>query len=109
MQADNTRPAAAIFQGRIEVSGTLTAYFENDVLFEKFRDEEDITLAFWMKGDAGKDIIFKMGRVKLGSATPSDGATGGLTQEISFNALYREGTTGTAYDDSCIVIQEVIA
>ena len=109
LQSDNTRPSAAIFQGVIEVSGTITAYFENDVLFEKFRDEEAIVLAFWMKGDNGNDMVYKMGRVKLGSATPSDGSTGGLTQEISFNALYRESTAGTAYDDSCIVIQEIIA
>ena len=107
LQPDGTRPSAAIFQGRIEVSGTVTAFFENDVLFEKFRDEDEITLAFWMKGDGGKDIVFKMGRVKLGSATPNDGSTGGLTQEISFNALYREGATGTAYDDSSIIIQEI--
>lgn len=109
LQSDNTRPSAAIFQGRIEVSGTLTAYFESDALFTKFRDDTDITLAFWMKGDSGKDLIYKMGRVRLGSATPNDAATGGLTQELSFNALYRENASGTAYDDSCIVIQEITA
>ena len=109
LQSDNTRPSAAIFQGRIEVSGTLTAYFESDALFTKFRDDTDITLAFWMKGDNGKDLVYKMGRVRLGSATPNDSATGGLTQELSFNALYRENATGTAYDDSCIVIQEITA
>ena len=109
LQSDGTRPAANIFLGKIEVSGTLTAYFESDALFTKFRDDTDITLAFWMKGDNGKMLAYKMGRVRLGSATPNDSATGGLTQELSFTALYRESASGTAYDDSAIVIQEVTA
>ena len=107
---DNTRPAAAIFQGVIEVSGELTAYFEDDALFAKFRDDTDITLSVRFIGDNGKELIIKLPRVRLGSASPDDTPTGGLSQTISFNALYNEAATATsATEDSSVVLQEILS
>lgn len=107
---DNTRPAAAIFQGVIEVSGELTAYFEDDALFTKFRDDTDITLSVRFIGDNGKEFIVKLPRVRLGSASPDDTPTGGLSQSISFTALYNEAATPTsATEASSIVLQELLS
>lgn len=107
---DNTRPAAAIFQGIIEVSGELTAYFEDDAMFTKFRDDIDTTLSIRLIGDNGKELVIKLPRVRLGSASPDDTPTGGLSQTISFQALYNEAATATtATEASSVVVQEILA
>lgn len=104
---DNTRPAAAIFQGVFEITGEMSVYFENDDIFTMFRDETPATLSVRMIGDNGKEFVIKFPRLKLGSATPDDKQTGGLIQTVSFTALYNE--SGTTTEDSAVCLQEILS
>jgi len=105
LQPDNTRPASDIFLGRVTVSGELSAYFENDDLFTKFRDEEAVSVVFRFDGENGASMTFKMPRVKLGNASVDDAEVGGLKQSIPFVALLSSGTDASL-EMSTLVIQD---
>jgi len=105
LQPDNTRPASDIFLGRVTVSGELSAYFENDDLFAKFRDEEAVSVVFRFDGENGASMTFKMPRVKLGNASVDDAEVGGLKQSIPFVALLSSGADASL-EMSTLVIQD---
>lgn len=107
-QPDGTRPAVDIFLGRIGVTGEFSAYFLNDDLYNKFRDEDDVAVSFYFKGDGNEAMVIKLPRVKLGGAKPDDKETGGLMQAIPFTALLNDGTN-LAKEQSTIVIQSVLS
>jgi hypothetical protein len=102
---DGTRPAADIFLGRITGTGELSAYFENDTFFTKFRDEQDLSLVFRLNGDGDQAFILKFPRIKLGGASVDDKEVGGLIQTIPFTALLNDGLTNTI-EQSTVVIQD---
>ncbi len=105
LQVDGTRPAADIFLGRITASGEFSAYFENDTLFAKFRDEDDIGLTFRLNGDAEEGLVIKFPRIKLGGTALDDKEVGGLIQSIPFTALLNNGSDGSI-EQSTVVFQD---
>ena len=94
------------FAGRVLVSGSMTAYFDDAILRDVFVDETQTSLLLAMTTDntATADFItFAMTRVKLNSADKSD-AEGGITRTYGFDALLdssggaNEATTISVYD-----------
>lgn len=91
-----SRYAADIFDGRINVTGNFSTYFEDEVYRDYFLDEEKISLVFAMTSGSEPDahvISFVLPAIKLGSASRSDGETG-IVQDHSFQALLNTNTTG---------------
>jgi len=103
----NTYPD--IFEGRVVVTGELTAFFENGDLRDAFIDEDEVALMFVFTTSNAKNpdfVSFVMPRVKLGSATKDDGEKG-LVQTISYQALFND--TGTGEDKTTLIVQDSAA
>ena len=86
----------------IDVSGTITAYFLDDTLFTRFRDDVTASIVFRLSGDDNKEMVMKIPSARLTSATPSDSQTGGLTQTVAFTALL-DTTPASGLEASTIV------
>lgn len=106
----NTVPA--LYPGRVNVTGQFTAYFDSVALRDAFINETEIDLAgvFTENNTATAGFVsFVMPRIKVGSASKSDGETG-LTQTFSFQALLNTaGGTGIATEATTLVIQDSAA
>jgi hypothetical protein len=88
---------ADIFEGRVQVSGQITAFFESATLRDLFINETkaSINCVFTTANTAAADFIaFSFPSVKLGGAKKDDGDKG-LIQTLPFTALLN-GTGGTA-------------
>jgi len=88
--------AADIFDGRVNVTGDFSTYFENSVYRDYFINETKISLVFALTtgSEANAEVIsFVLPSVKLGSATRNDGEAG-IVQDHSFQALLNSVTTG---------------
>lgn len=87
--------AADIFDGRINVTGSFSTYFENEVYRDYFIDETKISLVFALTtgSEANAEVIsFVLPSVKLGSSSRNDGETG-IVQDHSFQAILNTVTT----------------
>lgn len=95
--------------GRVRVSGRITALFEDLTYFDLFDAETEfaIAAAFTTSSAAAADFVsFVMPRVKLGSADIDDGEKN-LVQTLAFTALYNSaGGSGTSSEQSTLVIQD---
>lgn len=103
----NTYPD--IFEGRVVVTGELTAFFETGALRDAFLNETEIALMFVFTTSNAKNpdfISFTMPRVKLGSATKDDGEKG-LVQTLSYQALFNSAGTGAS--KTTLLIQDSAA
>lgn len=92
----NTYPD--IFEGRVVVTGELTAFFETGALRDAFLNETEVALMFVFTTSNAKNpdfISFTMPRVKFGSATKDDGEKG-LVQTITYQALFNSAGTGAS-------------
>jgi hypothetical protein len=88
--------AADIFTGRIRVTGNFTTYFTDGVFRGYFVDEDEISIIFTLAEteENNSDFVsFTLPKVKIGSATKSDGEMG-ITQSHSFTALLNDVTAG---------------
>lgn len=91
-----SRYAADIFDGRVNVTGDFSTYFENSVYRDYFINETKISLVFALTtgSEANAEVIsFVLPSVKLGSVTRNDGEAG-IVQDHSFQALLNSVTTG---------------
>ncbi len=96
-----------VFYGRMLVSGNLTAFYSKATA-DLFVNETvaDLVFAANASGGAPQDFIcFNMQNVRLSSAQKTIAAEGGLIAQHSFQALLKTGGSGTAYDQSSLVIQ----
>ena len=105
---DGTRPAANIFIGRIAAKGEFSAYFNDDTLFTKFRDEVPVTLVFRFNGEGTQAFSVKFPKCKLGGSTLDDKEVGGLIQSIPFTALLPDGSSNVL-EQSTVVMQSITA
>lgn len=99
-----------IFSGRIEVTGSLSAYFSDATMRDYFDDETEVTLVLALTTSEAKNadvMTVVMPRVKLNSAAVSD-AELGLVQSIDFQALYKPTNT-TGLVTSTIMVQDSAA
>ena len=80
--------------GRSNVTGTVTAYFENTTLLEKFINETESSLDFTLVDLDGNQYKFNMPRIKYTGGQPDVGGEGPVTLAMPFQALL-DTTTGT--------------
>lgn len=99
----------AIFPGRVKVSGSFTAYFEDATLRDAFLNETELKLMVALTCDntAASDFVtFCLPRIKVGGAQKGDGEKG-IVQTLPFTALYNG--SGTDTDVTTIAIQDSAA
>ena len=98
-----------VFPGRVRVTGSFTAYFQDAVMRDYFVNETEISIvaAFTTSNDAAADFItFVLPRVKVGSATKDDGEKG-IIQSFDFVALYNSaGGPGTSSEATTLFVQD---
>lgn len=74
--------------GRSNVTGSITAYFENTSLMDKFINETATSLEFDLVSEAGDTLRFALPNVKYGSGQPDVSGDGSVTISLDFQALY---------------------
>lgn len=103
----NTVPG--VFQGKLKVTGNLTAYFEDTTLRDAFLNETEVAANVKLDATSSADtdcMVFDMSRIKLGGSKKDDGEKG-LIQSVPFTALLNtSGGAGTAYEETTISIQD---
>lgn len=84
--------AEALTAGRINVTGTITAFFENMDLLQKFVAETESSLKFTLGDGIRESYIFTLPRIKYSSGENSVDGEGVITLNMPFQALYDECT-----------------
>jgi len=80
--------------GRSNVSGQITAYFENSLLLEKFINETESNIKFNLPDGAGNNLLFILPRIKYNGGQPDVQGEGPITLSMPFQALL-DSTTNT--------------
>ncbi len=80
--------------GRSNVTGSITAYFENTVLLNKFVNETETSIDFTLTDVAGNTYFFDLPRIKYNSGQPDVTDENPVTITFDFQAL-RDTTTAT--------------
>lgn len=99
----------AIFYGVTQVNGSVSLFLEDATTLNAFINESQVELVVMV--DSGAEpanfLCFNMQRVKLGGATKTVAAQGGVVQTHPFTALLVTGpaTTNGGKDVSSLVIQ----
>ena len=77
------------------VEGSITAYFENAVLYEKFVNEESLALKLTLQDSAGNKMLIDLPNLKVGSGTQPDvSGDGPITITVNFTA-HKDETLGS--------------
>jgi hypothetical protein len=107
----NVRPD--IFEGKVTVSGSFTAYFDSSTITGLFSGESDVSILCCMangSGAAADFITVHLPKLNLTSATPSDGSGQGLKRSYNFQCeYYAAGGAGTDSQQSTIQMQDSLA
>ena len=74
--------------GKSSVTGSVTAYFENTTLLDKFVAETTSSIEFTLTDAAGNDYIVLLPKVKYNSGNPEVSGPGAITVTLDFVALY---------------------
>lgn len=74
--------------GNIDVSGQITAYFEDSNLINKFINEAYTSLVFTTPDLLGNIYEFNIPKIKLNSAAPDVSSPGPITLAIPFQAMW---------------------
>lgn len=80
--------------GRSNVSGQITAYFENSLLLEKFINETESDIEFSLPDGAGNNLKVILPRIKYNGGQPDVQGEGPITLSMPFQALL-DSTTNT--------------
>lgn len=73
--------------GRSNCSGTITAYFENSLLLDKFINETESNIVFELPDGAGNKYVFTLPRIKYNGGQPDVEGEGPITLSMPFQAL----------------------
>ncbi len=73
--------------GRSNLTGTLTAWFESEALYEKFLNETETNIGFEL-ADSANYYQFAMPRVKYTAGQPDVSGEGEVTIPLQFQAIY---------------------
>jgi hypothetical protein len=98
-----------IFEGRVRISGQLTALFDSVTLRDAFLNETAASFTVWLTtgSTAAADFLgFTIYNAKLGGATKSDGEDG-LELTVPFTALYN--SSGSGSDATTMMVQDSLA
>lgn len=99
-----------IFTGKINVTGSLSAYFADGTLRDYFNDETDVTMVLVVTTGDEKTadfISFALPKIKLTSFANADSETG-IVSSLDFTAV-RNAVTTAGLVDSTIMIQDSAA
>lgn len=78
--------------GRSNLSGQITAYFENSLLLDKFINETESSIEFTLIDAAGNEYAFTLPRIKYNGGQPDVSGQGAITLSMPFQALYDPAT-----------------
>lgn len=98
-----------IFEGRVRISGQLTALFDSVTLRDAFINETSASFSVWLTtgSTAAADFIgFTVPAAKFGGASKSDGEDG-LELTVPFTALYN--SSGSGSDATTMAVQDSLA
>ena len=101
------RQAADISLGRIGATGEATIYYENGSIYNKFKNEEDISLFVFLEADVGEYMIVKFPRIRIGGANRSDAEVGSIVQTVPFTALLPKGTDPSTEQSTVVIIDSL--
>lgn len=73
--------------GRSNCTGTLTAFFENSTLLDKFINETESSLEFELPDAAGNKLMVTLPRIKYSGGQPDVAGEGPVTLAMPFQAL----------------------
>lgn len=100
---------AAVFPGRIRVSGEFSSYFEDGTVRDYFINESEISLAVQLFDSTAINsgfVAFTFPRVKVGGSSKNDGETG-IIQTLPFTALLdTAGGSGIADEKTTMSYQD---
>lgn len=81
--------ARGIRAGRFEVTGEMTAYFENAELYDMFVDQTQTSIAFELGRGASKKYLIELPKIKFEAAPVENGGNDqDIMIPITFRALY---------------------
>lgn len=81
-QRNSIRPSI----GRSNVTGTMTAYFENSLLLDKFINDTPSSLAFTLPDGSGNELEFELPRIVYTGGQPDVTGEGPITLSMPFQA-----------------------
>ena len=100
---------ADIFEGRILVDGSFSAYFQDGTFRDMFNNETEVSLvvAVTTSNDKAADFMtVVLPRIKVNSNSKDDGESGVVSSHNFMALLNSAGGTGTATEKTTIVIQD---
>jgi hypothetical protein len=74
------------------VTGSVTAYFENTTLMDKFVNETTSALQFTLTDALGNDYIVLLPKVKYNSGNPEVSGPGVITLTLDFVSLFNSAS-----------------
>jgi hypothetical protein len=88
--------ARGVTAGRFQVTGNITAYFENEELYELFLGATATDLTFKLGGSSSKNYVFEMPNIKFNSGeVVAGGNDQPLLVKLAFTALYDSGESAS--------------
>jgi len=78
--------------GKSTVTGSITAYFEDATLIDKFIAETASSLSFVLTDQVGNSYTVDLPNIKYNSGNPEVGGPGAITVTLDFVALYDSST-----------------
>lgn len=89
-----SKSAASLVPGRLDITGTVSAFFENMTLLNKFKDEIVSTLEITLGAGGPGSYIIKLPKIKYSGGSNQVDGEGQITLNMPFQALL-DPTTGT--------------
>lgn len=87
---------AEVNAGFVDVTGTIEAYFEDEVLFEKFLDHTQSALIFSFMDAAGNEVFVQLPRIFYSSGSPVvPSGNEDILLSMEFTAIRDTSATGT--------------
>ena len=74
--------------GKSRITGTLTAYYEDSTLYNKFVNGTNSAIVFTMTDPAGNDYEFNFPNIKYTGGNPDVSGDGPVTLALEFSAIY---------------------
>jgi hypothetical protein len=90
LQVIGNNHTIGLVDGRANITGTMTAYFANSTLLDKFINETESSLEFTL-GDGSNTMTFEMPRIKYSGGDVPVNDEGPIIMNMLFQALYDSG------------------
>jgi hypothetical protein len=95
LQVIGTNKAVGLVDGRANITGTLTAYFANSTMLDKFIDETESVLEFQLADASSNTMTFMFPRIKYSGGDVPVNDEGPVTINMPFQALIDSVTNTT--------------